>query len=166
MKSPCFNRRFRDGVIAASLLVAVVTARAGEIPALKDAFRDHFPVGAAINRSIATGNAGRRGAELVNADIALTKAQFNQVTAENDMKWQLIHPRDGADGYDFGPADAFVAFGLSNRMVIVGHTLVWHSQTPNWVFAGTNPPPVVTSNPPVAAAATNAPRATWSSREL
>jgi endo-1,4-beta-xylanase len=34
--------------------------------------------------------------------------------------------------------------------------LVWHSQTPNWVFAGTNPPPVITNAPPVAAAGTNA----------
>src|SRR6185369_617657 len=76
---------------------------------------------------------------------------------ENDLKWQLIHPREGANGYDFAAADAFVNFGLSNKMSVVGHTLVWHSQTPNWVFAGTNPPPAgVTNAAPVAAANTNA----------
>ena len=48
--------------------------------------------------------------------MALLKEQFNQISPENDMKWQLIHPREGADGYDFGPADAFVNFGLSNNM--------------------------------------------------
>jgi endo-1,4-beta-xylanase len=110
-------------------------------PTLKSAFKDHFLVGAAINRSIATGAAGRRGKELVDKDIALVKEQFNQIAPENDLKWQLIHPREGADGYDFGPADAFVEFGQKNNMYIIGHTLVWHSQTPNWVFAGNNPPP-------------------------
>jgi endo-1,4-beta-xylanase len=108
---------------------------------LKDAYKDHFLVGVAINRSIATATGGRRGIELVDKDIALVQEQFNQITAENDLKWQLIHPREGADGYNFVPADAFVEFGQKNNMYLVGHTLVWHSQTPNWVFAGTQAPP-------------------------
>src|SRR5881394_2995133 len=110
---------------------------------------------------VAGGAAFRRSTEQNAKDIALLKAQFNQISPENDLKWQSIHPREGADGYDFGPADAFVNFGLSNKMYIVGHTLVWHSQTPNWVFAGTNPPPVTSNAAPVAASAaavdTNAP---------
>ena len=141
-----------------AVLLAAVTATAAETPpSLKEAFAGHFPVGAAINRSHATGIGGRRSAGQITQEVALVKRHFNQITAENDMKWQLIHPREGADGYDFAPADAFVAFGVSNRMEIVGHTLVWHSQTPNWVFAGTNPAPAVTNAAPVAAGETNAP---------
>jgi len=62
------------------------------------------------------------------------------------MKWALIHPREGSEGYEFASADAFVSFGLTNNMLLVGHTLVWHAQTPNWVFAGTNPPPLGVTN--------------------
>ena len=96
----------------------------------------------AINRTIATGTAVRadninRNMDQVAKDTALVKTQFNQIVPENDLKWALIHPRPGADGYDFGPADAFVKFGVANNMYIVGHTLVWHAQTPNWVFQGT-----------------------------
>jgi hypothetical protein len=109
---------------------------------LKEAFKDHFRVGTAINRSIATGNAGfRRTAEEVNKDIALVKEQFNQVVPENEMKWMSVHPRAGKDGYDWAAADAFVEFGTKNHMELAGHTLVWHSQTPNWVFEGTHLPP-------------------------
>lgn len=138
------------------LLAFGLTAQATEAPSLKEAFATHFPVGAAINRSQATGTGGRRSPAQVAEEVALVKRHYNQITAENDMKWQLIHPREGKDGYDFGPADAFVDFGLSNRMEVVGHTLVWHSQTPSWVFAGTNPPPVIANAPAVAAAGTNA----------
>ncbi len=142
-------------VALVGMLVTALKAN-GQTATLKDAYKDYFLTGVAINRSHATASEGSangfgRSREQVGNEIALVKAQFNQITSENDLKWEKIHPRAGADGYDFGPADAFVNFGLSNNMYLVGHTLVWHSQTPNWVFAGTNPPPV-------SATGTNAPR--------
>ncbi len=149
------SRSFAAFAALLLLLAFGLPARAAEVPALGELFRDHFQVGAALNRSHVTGSGGRRSVEQVTQEIALVKRHFNQITAENDMKWQLIHPREGKDGYDFAGADALVAFGLSNRMEIVGHTLVWHSQTPNWVFAGTNPPPPGATNPPPAVATGN-----------
>jgi endo-1,4-beta-xylanase len=149
---------FRAGLITAMLVAVASTAQSADAPVtLKDAFKDHFPIGTAVNRSMVTGGSGfRRSAEQSAKDVALLKEQFNQIVAENDTKWQLIHPREGADGYDFGPTDALVNFGLSNKMEVAGHTLVWHSQTPNWVFAGTSPPPASATNAAPVAASTNA----------
>jgi endo-1,4-beta-xylanase len=141
------------GLPTVALLAIAIAAQAADKPTLKDAYKDQFYVGVAVNRTIPTATAVRadnvnRRPDQVAKDTAVVLTQFNQITAENDMKWQLIHPREGADGYDFGPADAFVNFGLSNNLYLVGHTLVWHAQTPNWVFGGTNPPPAVTNAPP------------------
>jgi len=148
MKTSSQNCGFRVSLLTLAWLLIGTPARAADnAAALKDVFKDHFLVGAAINRSHATGqSSGRRTVEQVEQEVALVKAQFNQVTAENDMKWERIHPREGATGYDFGPADAFAAFGEKNGLQLVGHTLVWHNQTPDWVFAGTNPPPA-SANP-------------------
>ena len=154
MKNSPANLGLRLGLITAALLAAGATAQSSKQPTLKDAYKGHFYVGAAINGSIAAGRGsgfGNRSAEMVNKDVALVKEQFNQISPENDLKWQSIHPREGADGFNFGPADAYVDFGLKNHMMIVGHTLVWHGQTPNWVFAGTPPAPGATpapANPP------------------
>ncbi len=158
MKRSNSNHHFRAFFSAAMMLAAAATARPEGAPvALKTAFKDHFLVGTAVNRSMVTGGAGfRRNAEQSAKDIALLQEQFNQISPENDLKWQIIQPLEGANGFDFGPADAFVNYGESNKMYVVGHTLVWHSQTPNWVFAGTNPPPAVTNAAPVATATTNA----------
>ncbi|HXC99880.1 MAG TPA: endo-1,4-beta-xylanase [Verrucomicrobiae bacterium] len=136
--------------LAALLAGAATNLSAADPLTLKDAYKSDFLIGVAINRTIATSTAVRadnasRSQEQVDKDIALVKEQFNQISPENDLKWQLIQPREGADGYDFDPADAYVNFGLSNHMYIVGHTLVWHNQTPNWVFTGTNPPPAATN---------------------
>ena len=144
--------------LVAALLALCATARSATAPALKDAYKDHFYVGTAINRSVATGAGFRRTREQVGKDIALVKEQFNQIVAENEMKWALIHPQPGPDGYDFELADAFVDFGLTNHMHLAGHTLVWHAQTPNWVFAGTNPAPAGASAGPRPIPSTNAAR--------
>lgn len=152
MKTSRANLNVHFGLLTAILVAMSATVRSARAPTLKDAYKHHFRVGVAINRTIATGQAGYgfRSLELINKDIALTKEQFNQISPENDLKWALIHPREGADGYDFGPADAYVEFGVKNHMYIVGHTLVWHGQTPRWVFAGTNPPSNA-GNPPAQA---------------
>ncbi|XZE22225.1 endo-1,4-beta-xylanase [Pirellulaceae bacterium SH449] len=114
------------------------TDQSKPIAALKDTFQDSFRIGVAVNRSVTMGAGSRRSAEDVAKDTALARQHFNHVVAENDMKWQLIHPRPGADGYDFAPADALLEFATAKNMELAGHTLVWHSQTPNWVFEGTH----------------------------
>lgn len=149
---------------AAVILASCATTESNRPVTLKDAYKKHFYVGVAVNRTIVTDTSVRadnvnRNTNQVAMDVALVKEQFNQISPENDLKWALIHPRSGPDGYDFGPADAYVDFGVRNHMYIVGHTLIWHSQTPNWVFRGTNPPPAVTNTASAAAtdSGTNAP---------
>ena len=133
------------------------TAETIEQVALKDLFKDDFRVGVAVNRSITTGQPGRRSPEALASDIAQTKFHFNQVVAENDMKWQLIHPRAGEDGFDFAPADALIEFANKHNMEVAGHTLVWHSQTPNWVFEGTQQPAEPSSDQPASGELTVSP---------
>ncbi len=93
-KSNHYSRLFS---LTAVLLAISATARSADMPALKDVYKKHFQVGAAINRTIATGAAVQ-----ADKDVALVKQQFNQISPENDLKWSLIHPRPGMDGYNFG----------------------------------------------------------------
>ncbi len=97
-----------------------------EEPALKDVFKKDFLVGAAINETQFSGP--DRG----NCEVALIQKHFNTITPENVLKWQSIHP--APDQYNFGPGDRYVEFGVKNRMFIIGHNLIWHNQTPAWVF--------------------------------
>jgi endo-1,4-beta-xylanase len=145
MKRRCQGICFPSSLIAIVLATKIASAQSAE-PTLKDAYNGDFHIGAAINRTIATGESVRadnvnRTLEQVQKDAALVIEQYNQISPENDLKWQLIHPDEGPDGYNWGPADAFVEFGVKHNMYIVGHTLVWHGQTPRWVFQGDAPPP-------------------------
>jgi endo-1,4-beta-xylanase len=115
---------------AFSLLTAGLLLAAGGIvqtqdrPALKDVFKDAFVMGTAVNDAIVSGrDAGAR---------ELVLRHFGSVTVENAMKAGPINPEPGR--WNFGPADAFVQFGEQHGLFIVGHTLVWHNQTPDWFF--------------------------------
>ena len=149
--------KFVSSLLIPLALLSPRTASAEAIVTLKDAYQPHFKIGTAINRSVATGKGWRRSDEQVKGDIALVQAQFNQVVAENEMKWMSLHPRAGKDGYDWAAADAFVEFGTKHNMELAGHTLVWHSQTPNWVFEGTFLPPATAEKPNPPAAESNPP---------
>ncbi len=91
---------------------------------LKDAYKDAFRIGTAVNVQIVAGKDPLAA--------ALVPQHFNTITAENVMKTEEINPKPGV--YNFGPADDFVAFGEKHGMFIIGHTLVWHNQTPEWFF--------------------------------
>jgi len=93
-------------------------------PALKDVFQTNFLVGAALNPD--------QFCESNGLEAGLVKRQFNTISPENVLKWEKIHPAPGQ--YDFTLADRYVEFGEKNGMFTIGHTLVWHSQTPAWVF--------------------------------
>lgn len=107
-------------LISAMILVQSVSSQS----TLKEAFGKDFLIGAALNRAQFTGE-DARGAGIV-------RAQFNTISPENVLKWESVHPSPGK--FDFQASDKFVAFGEANKMFIVGHTLVWHNQTPKWVF--------------------------------
>jgi endo-1,4-beta-xylanase len=66
----------------------------------------------------------------------LIEKHFNTISPENDMKWERIHPEE--DRYDFKLADRFVELGEKHQMYLVAHCLVWHNQTPDWVFEDDN----------------------------
>jgi endo-1,4-beta-xylanase len=128
---------------AAGLLAAgsLLTGCASSEPTLASAYEDHgILIGVALNRTITMQDPNveadntDRTMEEVLMDTALAKKEFNQIVNENDLKWVLVQPNPGPEGYNWEPADAFVQFGLDNDMYICGHTLVWHSQVPNWLF--------------------------------
>lgn len=91
---------------------------------LKDYFADKFYIGTALNAPQIMGKD--------SLALDFVAKHFNSITAENAMKWERIHPGPGE--YNFALSDSMVAYGQRNGMFIIGHCLLWHSQTPKWVF--------------------------------
>ncbi|PYS66863.1 MAG: 1,4-beta-xylanase [Acidobacteria bacterium] len=113
-------------ILTTLLLIALAVGpiQHAQNASLKDVFKSDFLIGAALNR--------RQFSEEDLRALPIIKSHFNSITPENQLKWINVHPRP--DAYDFAGADRYVAFGEKYGMFMVGHTLVWHNQTPDWVF--------------------------------
>ena len=121
-----FFRRFSSFISVAFILAlqccgnksAPDTAALG----LSDYFQDEFLIGVALSpRSLDKPQ-----------ELELIEKHFNSLTAENEMKWQRIHPT--LDSFHFATADRLMALATKNDMQVIGHALVWHSQLGKGVF--------------------------------
>ena len=104
--------------------VSKVTDSNIENAALKDAFKNNFYIGVALSLDQILGKEPKT--------IEIVEKHFNSITPENILKWEEVHPEPNR--YNFEAVDRFVEFGEKNKMHIIGHTLVWFHQTPDWVF--------------------------------
>lgn len=89
---------------------------------LKDAYKDYFKVGVAVNMSNIT----------KEKDINIILKDYNSVTCENDMKPVSVHPKE--DVWNWGKADSIADFCRKNNIKMRGHCLVWHNQFSDWMF--------------------------------
>jgi endo-1,4-beta-xylanase len=113
-------------LLLASLPIGGFAAAQSSSQSLRDAYKKDFLIGVALNTSQVNGQNPKAG--------EIAAKQFSALTPENEMKWQSVHPQPG--GYRFEGADAYAEFAHKNKMALIGHTLVWHNQTPDWVFKG------------------------------
>jgi endo-1,4-beta-xylanase len=125
-------------LIGCALLVSagVIAGLAG-CEACDDAARDgdselslhalaDFPVGVAVPAG------SRPNSLLVSPERqALVERHFSSITAENIMKMGYLQPRQGR--FTFEHSDALVAYASQRGMLVHGHALVWHRQTPAWM---------------------------------
>lgn len=67
----------------------------------------------------------------VDAKLAAVFAQeCGILVPENDMKWKTLRP--SPDSFNFVQSDWLAEFAQDHKMLLRGHTLVWHEALPKW----------------------------------
>ncbi|MFY1692616.1 endo-1,4-beta-xylanase [Plantactinospora sp. WMMB782] len=66
-----------------------------------------------------------------SAYTTILNREFNQITAENEMKIDALQPQQGR--FNYGTADQMVQYARSRGWQVRGHTLAWHAQQPGWM---------------------------------
>lgn len=99
------------------------------IPSLYEAYKEDFTVGVALPADVLENQ--------YKSQWALK--HFNSFTAENNMKPEMILDKEksqksGKLTLNFTYSDAYYKYAKENNIPLRGHTLVWHSQTPDWFF--------------------------------
>ena len=108
-----------------------------DIPSLKEVYEDYFKFGAAVAPH-----------NLNDLEKELVAKHFNSITCENAMKPEAMLDYDATIKYmeenggdethpqvHLSPeARETLDFARDYNIPVRGHVLVWHSQTPNWLF--------------------------------
>lgn len=105
---------------------------------LAEAYRDYWYTGVSVNQwqvkaNLTGANEHDVTGQVSNdqtADWPVIVNNFNWVVAENCMKCEVIHPKEGV--YDFTLADQFVDKAKAAGLKVQGHCLIWHSQCAPW----------------------------------
>ncbi|MBC8137093.1 MAG: endo-1,4-beta-xylanase, partial [Fibrella sp.] len=93
---------------------------------LKEAFKGKFIIGSALNYPELQGKNPDR--------VAFLQKHFNAITAGNSLKPDFTQRVEGE--FTFADSDKLMEIASKSGATVVGHTLVWHSQTPAWFFQG------------------------------
>jgi endo-1,4-beta-xylanase len=112
---------YLDNLSIESFDAEAVVIEVEDLPGLKDVYKDYFVVGT-------TGNARA----LTGVRFELINKHFNSFTHENELKPLSVQYNEGV--FTFDSSDEMTAILLENGFTVVGHTLVWHSQSPHWFF--------------------------------
>ncbi|MCL2047250.1 MAG: endo-1,4-beta-xylanase [Defluviitaleaceae bacterium] len=99
-------------------LMAIDYSFDASLPRLCEVFEDYFLVGTAVSRR-----------DLHGTRLEFVRHHFNAITAGNDMKPDALQNRRGI--FTFSAADEIV--NALDGMSLIGHTLVWHEQSPEWL---------------------------------
>ena len=110
-------------------------------PSLKETWKEHFLVGNTY------GNYGRAGSGDDNVRREMVLHHYNVLTPENNMKPNSLsaggagtdpvaNGGNGTHRWTFGAAEEMMTFAEENDLLIFGHVLVWHNQTPAWINGG------------------------------
>lgn len=113
---------------AAAEITSDQSSHALTVPSIAERYKNSFAIGAAVEPY-----------QLETIDREVLKRHYSSIVAENIMKPINIQPEEGK--FNFTEADKIVKFAKENGMELRFHTLVWHSQVPDWFFLdeGGNP---------------------------
>ena len=133
----------KPGILAAAAalaLVAVTRCGGGSSPTTPPSPQPPPPPVTSDTLKAAANERGRLVGTAVQAGLlgnpqysSVVSREFTYLTAEYQMKWDVIEPSAGAT--NFGPGDAIANYASANGMRLKGHALVWHGSTPSWVNA-------------------------------
>lgn len=109
------------------ILITIATQIVFAQTGLKDIYSSHFKFGNILNGSTA------------NTMQQVVLREFNSITPENELKPDQTLVQSGSTNTDIkvelkNGAKAILKFCEDNNIPVRGHTLVWHSQTPEWFF--------------------------------